>query len=109
MNEINMLKNRELHVDFVVHGNVPVNEEIFPVKNDKFLVKETKFLVNNTKFPVVGLEIMKLMENKPDITIIELSRQLNISDRAVKNNIGKLKMQVLFLVLALINTAIRQS
>jgi predicted HTH transcriptional regulator len=34
---------------------------------------------------------MELMEKNPSITIIELSKQLNISDRAVKNNINKLK------------------
>jgi predicted HTH transcriptional regulator len=31
------------------------------------------------------------MENNPSITIIELAKQLNISDRTVKNNITNLK------------------
>ncbi|MDR2145472.1 MAG: HTH domain-containing protein, partial [Tannerella sp.] len=57
--------------------NVPVNNEKFPVKDKKF--------------PVIGLEIMKLMEINPNITIMELSKQLNISDRAIKNNINKLR------------------
>ncbi len=47
--------------------------------------------VSAEKFPVIGLEILKLIEKKPNITIIELSKQLNISDRAVKNNLNKLK------------------
>jgi len=109
LGENNILKNRELHIDFVapvnVIDNVPVNDEKFLVKGEnvpvkdknvgvneeKFPVKGKKFLVNNEKFPVIGLEIMKLMENNPNITIIELSKQLNISDRSIKNNINKLK------------------
>ena len=71
--------------------NDTVNAEKFPINTKKFLVKDEKFLVNNQKFPVIGLEIMKLMENNPNITIMELSKQSNISDRAVKNNINKLK------------------
>ena len=98
--------------DSVKQVNVPVNDKKFPVKgkkflvnnekfpvkgkkflvnNEKFPVKGKKFLVNNEKFPVIGLEIMKFMDNNPNITIIELSKQLNISDRAIKNNINKLK------------------
>ena len=112
----NILKNRELHINFVPPESVGVNDEKFPekgenggvndenvgvnvgvndknvpVNEEKFPVKGKKFLVNNEKFPVIGLEIIKLMENNPNITIMELSKQLNISDRAVKNNINKLK------------------
>jgi predicted HTH transcriptional regulator len=46
-------------------------------------------------FPVIGLEILKFIENNPNITIIELSKQLNISDRAVKNNLNRLKSAVI--------------
>jgi prophage maintenance system killer protein len=97
--EKNILKNREMHIHFIASENTPnkseanntvkqkndtVNIEIFPVKGKKFLV-------NDKKFPVIGLEIIRLMENNPNITILELSKQLSISDRAVKNNINKLK------------------
>ena len=92
LNENYVLKNRELHIDFVenvgVNGGQKGND---PVNSKKFPVKDKKFLVNNKKFPVIGLEIIRLMENNPNITIIELSKQLNISDRAVKNNINKLR------------------
>jgi predicted HTH transcriptional regulator len=96
LGENHILKNRELHIHFVEivpvnDQKLPVNEENILIKNKKFPVIGEKFLVNNKKFPVIGLEIIKLMENKPNITIIELSKQLNISDRAVKNNINKLR------------------
>ena len=105
LNENNVLKNRYLHIDYVAPENVPVkdekflvkdkncgvNTEKFPVNNKTFPVKGKKFLVNNKKYPVIGLEIMRFMENNPSITIIELSKLLNISDRAVKNTINKLK------------------
>jgi len=106
LKENNILKNRELHINFVPKENTPNLSENggqkmmvrksgqkkkFPVNDKKFLVKSKKFLVNDEKFPVIGLEIMKLMENNPNVTIMELSKQLNISDRAVKNNINKLK------------------
>ncbi|MDR2854533.1 MAG: HTH domain-containing protein, partial [Prevotellaceae bacterium] len=80
-----------------VNGGVKdgANGEKLGVKlgvNDKRLgVNTEKFLVNDKKFPVNGLKILKLIEQTPQITIIELSKQLNISDRAVKNNINKLK------------------
>ena len=41
--------------------------------------------------PIIGLEIIKFMEKNPKITIIELAKQLQKSDRAIKNNINKLK------------------
>jgi len=109
LGENNILKNRELHIHFVAPENVGVKQESVPVKDEKFLVNDSrfggkfsgnnemfpvkgiKFLVNKEKFPVIGLEILKLIENYPNITIIELSKQLNISDRAVKNNINKLR------------------
>jgi fido (protein-threonine AMPylation protein) len=92
LNENNVLKNRELHIHFVATENDGVKQENILVNNEKFPVKGKKFLVNNEKFPVIGLEIIKLMKNNPNITIIELSKKLNISDRAVKNNINKLKI-----------------
>jgi fido (protein-threonine AMPylation protein) len=92
LKENNILKNRELHISFVAPENAPdlsaVNDT---VSNEKFLVIGKKFLVNNKKFPVIGLEILSLIEKNPNITIIELSKQLNISDRAVKNNLNKFK------------------
>jgi len=95
LGENNALRNRELHIHFVPTENVGATQENIgvnvPVNTEKFLVKGKKFLVNNEKFPVIGLEVMKLIENNPNITIIELSKQLKISDRAVKNNINKLK------------------
>jgi fido (protein-threonine AMPylation protein) len=95
LGENNVLKNRELHIHFEPPENVNINDTVkqinVPVNNKKFLVKGKKFLVNDEKFPVIGLDIIKLMENNPSITIIELSKRLNISDRAVKNNINKLK------------------
>jgi len=84
LGENNILKNRELHINFVPTENVGVTDEKFLVKgknvgiNDKNVsVNEEKFLINNEKFPVIGLEIIKLMKNNPNITIIELSKQLN--------------------------------
>jgi hypothetical protein len=99
LGENNILKNRELHIDFVATENTSNKTEennTVKQKNDTatieiFPVKGRKFLVNNKKFPVIGLEIIRLMENNPNITILELSKQLRISDRAVKNNINKLK------------------
>jgi len=102
LGENNNLKNRELHINFDEDENVGAEQKNIPVNNKKFLV-------NNEKFPVIGLEIMKLIENNPNITIIELSKQLNISDRAIKITLINLKMQVLSLVLALINQEVGKS
>lgn len=91
--ETNELKNRYLHVNFVpppnrmdteTAQNRTENQEIFPIKGEKFLA-------NGKKFPVIGLKIMDIIKGNPSITILELSKQLNISDRAVKNNLTKLK------------------
>ncbi|MDR1227056.1 MAG: Fic family protein [Prevotellaceae bacterium] len=107
LKENNVLKNRELHINFVAPENAGINvtdvtdnvtdvtdnvtDEKFLVIGKKFLVNNEKFPVNNKKFPVIGLEILSLIEKNPNITIIELSKQLNISDRAVKNNLNKFK------------------
>ncbi|GHU61675.1 cell filamentation protein Fic [Bacteroidia bacterium] len=88
--EINELKNRYLHIQYVAPQNDTLDNNS-TVKVEKFLVNGKKFLVNGKKFPVIGLEILKLIEQNPKLTIMELSKQLNISDRAVKNNINKLK------------------
>lgn len=91
--EKNELKNRYLHIHHTTGENKTENVvEIDTVNQEKFLVNGKKFLVNGKKFPVIGLEIIKLIENNPNITIIDLSKMLNISDRAVKNNLNKLKM-----------------
>jgi fido (protein-threonine AMPylation protein) len=96
LGEHNELKSRNLHIKFVENiGEKPQNDTV-KVENDtvnteKFLVNGKKFLVNGKKFPVTGLEILKLIEQTPKVTIMELSKQLNISDRAVKNNISKLR------------------
>jgi fido (protein-threonine AMPylation protein)/DNA-binding transcriptional ArsR family regulator len=98
--EHNDLKNRYLHISFKPTDDPNVNRsgaklgvklQNDTVNAEKFLVNGKKFLVNGEKFPVIGLEILKLIEQNPKFTIIELSKQLNISDRAVKNNINKLK------------------
>jgi fido (protein-threonine AMPylation protein) len=91
LGENNPLKNREMHIHFVEPVNDGVNNEKFPVNAEKFLVNGKKFLVNDKKFPVIGLEIVRLIEKNPTITIIELSKLLKISDRAVKNNLNKLR------------------
>jgi fido (protein-threonine AMPylation protein) len=91
LGENNELKNRKLHINFVETNNVGVKQKNDTVKDKKFLVKGKKFLVKERKFPVIGLKIIELMKNSPNITIIELSKQLHISDRAVKNNINKLR------------------
>jgi fido (protein-threonine AMPylation protein) len=99
LGENNILKNRELHINFIPNVDTPnkeiqdvgVKEENGTVNGEMFPVKGKKFLVNGEVFPVIGLEIMKLMEENPHITIVELSKQLHISDRAVKNNINKLR------------------
>ncbi len=94
LGEGNSLKNREVHISFVDTVNtekLEVNSENVAVNMEKFPVIGKKFLVNNKKFPVIGLEILRFIEKNPNITIMELSKQLNISDRAVKNNLNKLK------------------
>ncbi|KAA6303193.1 MAG: hypothetical protein EZS26_000796 [Candidatus Ordinivivax streblomastigis] len=94
--ENNELKNRYLHIKFVENVEEKPQNDIVKVENDtvdakKFPVNGKKFLANGKKFPVIGLKILKLIEQNQKTTIIELSKQLNISDRAVKNNINKLK------------------
>ncbi|MDR0831076.1 MAG: Fic family protein [Prevotellaceae bacterium] len=97
LGENNILNNRELHIKFVKTENVnvvendTVNKKNVLVTTEKFLVNGKKFLVNGKKFPVNGLEILKLITQNQNVTIMELSKQLNISDRAVKNNLNKLK------------------
>ena len=96
LGENHILKNREMHIHFKANEGINVENDPVSLKNErikdkKFPVIGKKFLANGEKFPVIGLEIIKLMENNPAVTIIELSTQLNVSDRAVKNNINKLR------------------
>jgi fido (protein-threonine AMPylation protein) len=96
-NENNELKNRYLHICYVAPENVNITDNVTDVVDndtvnaEKFPVIGKKFLANGKKFPVIGLEILKLIEQNQNLTIVELSKQLNISDRAVKNNLNKLK------------------
>jgi fido (protein-threonine AMPylation protein) len=91
--EGNDLKNREMHVKYGEY--LRQQQEKFPVKTggavEKFPVTGKKFLVNGKKLPITGLEIIKLIQNDRNITILDLAEQLHISDRAVKNNLNKLR------------------
>ncbi|MCL1943237.1 MAG: hypothetical protein FWF54_06800, partial [Candidatus Azobacteroides sp.] len=51
-----------MYINFVEPENIDVN---VPVKGKKFLV-------NKEKIPVIGLEIMKFMDNNLNITIIKM-------------------------------------
>lgn len=79
LGEKNELKNRYLHINFT--------------ESESWIdtTREKNFLENQEMFPVIGLKIIDFIKNKPTITIVELSKLLNISDRAVKNNLNKLK------------------
>jgi fido (protein-threonine AMPylation protein)/DNA-binding transcriptional ArsR family regulator len=97
LGEAHPLKNRFLHVHWKAETDVQSakNEEKVPknflVTLEKLPVIGKKFLVNGQKFPVVGLEILKRIYGNPSITILELAAQLDLSDRAVKNNLNKLR------------------
>ncbi|MHA1665107.1 MAG: winged helix-turn-helix domain-containing protein [Candidatus Njordarchaeales archaeon] len=45
------------------------------------------------KFPESSQKILEIISQNPRVTIRELSQALNISDRAIKKNISKLKKE----------------
>jgi len=75
--EKNVLKNRELHVNFVETENVVVKQE-----NDT---------ANNIKFGVNQEKMLSLIENTPTITVNEMAKLLGISERAIEKNLAKFK------------------
>lgn len=93
LGEKHELKNRYLHINFTESESWidTTREKNFPESQEMFPVKGEKFLVNGKMFPVIGLKIIDCIKNKSTITIMELSQLLKVSDRAVKNNLNKLK------------------
>jgi fido (protein-threonine AMPylation protein) len=85
LNENNILEDNEPYIKF------PVKEENSDNSAGIFPVNGKKFLVNGEKLPVIGLDMIKHIEQNPRVTILELAKLLHISDRGVKNNLNKLK------------------
>ncbi|GHT49232.1 cell filamentation protein Fic [Bacteroidia bacterium] len=84
LGENNVLRNRELHIHFVVPEKLDVNKNtpnILGVNQNKLGVK-----LNKNQF-----KMLELIENNNKITIIEMAKSLSISETAIENNIKKLR------------------
>jgi hypothetical protein len=82
LGENNVLKNRELHIDFKklgVNKNTP----------HKLGVNEGKSL--GVKLNKNQTKMLELIDNNGKITIKEMAKSLELSDTAIENNIKKLK------------------
>jgi fido (protein-threonine AMPylation protein) len=98
--EHNELKNRYLHIKAAElfpaktvekTGNVSIKSENDTANGEKFTVNDDKFTVNGEKFTANQETILSLMHETPTVTVSEIAAKLNISERAVKKNIAKLK------------------
>ncbi|MDR0304287.1 MAG: Fic family protein [Chitinispirillales bacterium] len=86
LGENNELKNRYMRIDWV--ENVPANFQNGDVNQEKLGVNQEKLGV---KLGVNQMKIIEFIKTNPKITIIELSKQLQISNTAIEKNLTKLK------------------
>ena len=88
LNENNILKNRELHINFVATENIGVNG------GRKMVVRKggrKESLGGQKKWSENLVKIVELIRNNPKITRKELSETLQINPSAIQKNIEKLK------------------
>ena len=88
LGENNILKNRELHIDFVVPENTPnlldenggvnggVNSENGGVNSGVSLLQK---------------QIIDFMQENPQISVVEIAKQSNQPRRTIENNVKRLK------------------
>ena len=83
LNENNILKNRELHVDFVAPENVLVKDRNGGVNNENGDV--------NGGVSLLQKQIIDFMQQNPQISVVEIAKQTYKPRRTIENNVKKLK------------------
>ena len=78
--------------------NTPYPEIEFTDTHFYIVFKQSREYLKMTKreiirFPESSQKILEIISQNPRVTIRELSQALNISDRAIKKNISKLKKE----------------
>ena len=111
LGEKNILKNRELHINYVPPENTPnllrESDEVYKRTPNKFdsdginkvgVNKDTPNLLDENFTKTLGvklnknqLRMLELINEKNKITIIEMAKTLLISETAIENNIKKLR------------------
>jgi len=89
LGENNILKNRELHINFVATENTP--NLLGANDTEKLGVKQNTPNLLGVKLNKNQFKMLELIEKNSKITIVEIARNLSISETAVENNIKKLK------------------
>jgi fido (protein-threonine AMPylation protein)/biotin operon repressor len=97
LGEANELKNRKLHVNFVIPENTPNKSD--ENNTEKLGVnKNTPNLLNINDVEKLGvklnknqIKILELIEKNCKVTIIEMANNISISETAIENNIKKLR------------------
>jgi len=100
LNENNILKNRELHINFIAPKNTPKLDENGGVNHEnrgqKTVVRKSgqkKSWSGQKKWSENLVKIFELIRNDPKITRKELSEILQINPSAVQKHIEKLKTE----------------
>jgi fido (protein-threonine AMPylation protein)/biotin operon repressor len=95
LGENNVLRNREMHVNYVDPVEVGVNEntpnKLRVIDTEKLGVNENAPNKLGVKLNKNQLKMLQLIETNNKITLIEMSKSLSISGTAVENNIKKLR------------------
>ena len=87
----NILKNRELHIDFVATENIGVNDT---VNNEKFPVKGENVPVNvpvKTDISITEKMVLDLLKINPKITYEQIAEKINKNRKTAQRTIVSLK------------------
>ena len=97
LGENNILKNRELHIDFVSTENTPnksdINdtEKLGATQNTPSLLGANVIEKLGVKLNKNQLKILELIEVNNKATMVEMAKSISISETAVENNIKKMR------------------
>jgi len=97
LGENNILKNRELHINYVSTENIPNKSDINNAeklgvnKNTPNLLGVNNSKMLGVKFNKNQFKMLKLIKVNNNITIIEMAKTISISETAIENNLKKLK------------------
>ena len=68
-----------------------INDEKFRINDEKFRINGEKFRINDNEFGINQKKILSLIDKNPVITANEIADKLNLTERAVRKNLAKLK------------------
>ena len=97
----NVLKNRELHINFVATENTPNKSEVKDSeklgvnKNTPNMLGANRIEMSGVKLNKNQLKMLELIEVNNKITIIEMAKKLSISETAIENNLKKLRKKAI--------------